>query len=139
MRLIFSILQISFNYVLESKADFLKFLFILIESHIVFISNAYSASAAPTTDFASFLPLIVIFVLFFFMIIRPQMKQAKEQRNMIAALQKGDEVVTSGGIVGKVTKVTEAFVVLEIAPETEINVQKHAIASALPKGTIKSI
>ena len=104
----------------------------------MFISNAYAA-AAPATDFSSFLPLIVIFVLFFFMIIRPQMKQAKEQRNMIAALQKGDEVVTSGGIVGKVSKVTEAFVVLEIAPETEITVQKHAIASALPKGTIKSI
>ena len=73
------------------------------------------------------------------MIIRPQMKQAKEQRNMIAALQKGDEVVTSGGIVGKVSKVTEAFVVLEIAADTESTVQKHAIQSALPKGTIKSI
>ena len=104
----------------------------------MFISNAYAATAT-STDFTSFLPLIVIFVLFFFMIIRPQMKQAKEQRNMIAALQKGDEVVTSGGIVGKVTKVTEAFVVLEIAPETEITVQKHAIQSALPKGTIKTI
>lgn len=104
----------------------------------MFISNAYAA-AAPATDFTSFLPLIVIFVLFFFMIIRPQMKQAKEQRNMIAALQKGDEVVTSGGIAGKVTKVTDAFVVLEIAENTEINVQKHAIMSALPKGTIKSI
>lgn len=104
----------------------------------MFISNAYAASA-PATDFTRFLPLIVIFVLFFFMIIRPQMKQAKEQRNMIAALQKGDEVVTSGGIVGKVTKVTEAFVVLEIAENTEISVQKHAIMSALPKGTIKNI
>lgn len=104
----------------------------------MFISNAYAATAT-TTDFTSFLPLIVIFVLFFFMIIRPQMKQAKEQRNMIAALQKGDEVVTSGGIVGKVTKVTEAFVSVEIAPDTEITVQKHAIQSALPKGTIKSL
>jgi len=104
----------------------------------VFISNAYAATA-PATDFTSFLPLIVIFLLFFFMIIRPQMKQAKEQRNMIAALQKGDEVVTTGGIVGKVTKVTDAFVALEIATNTEINVQKHAIQSALPKGTIKSI
>lgn len=87
----------------------------------------------------SFLPLVVIFVLFFFMIIRPQMKQAKEQRNMIAALQKGDEVVTSGGIVGKVTKVTDTFVSVEIATNTEITVQKQAIQSALPKGTIKSI
>ena len=104
----------------------------------MFISNAYAA-AAPATDFTSFLPLIVIFVLFFFMIIRPQMKQAKEHRNMIAALQKGDEVVTSGGIVGKITKVTDTFVNVEIAPNTEITVQKHAIQSALPKGTIKSI
>ncbi|WP_036300406.1 preprotein translocase subunit YajC [Methylotenera sp. L2L1] len=104
----------------------------------MFISNAYAATA-PATDFTSFLPLVVIFLLFFFMIIRPQMKQAKEQRNMIAALQKGDEVVTSGGIVGKITKVTDTFVTVEIAPNTEITVQKHAIQSALPKGTIKSI
>lgn len=104
----------------------------------MFISNAYAASGA-TNDLASFLPLIIIFVLFFFMIIRPQMKQAKEHRNMVAALQKGDEVVTSGGIVGKITKVTDAFVTVEIAAETEIVVQKHAIQSALPKGTIKSI
>jgi preprotein translocase subunit YajC len=67
------------------------------------------------------------------------MKQAKEQRNMIAALQKGDEVITSGGIVGKVTKVAEAFVTIEIATNTEITVQKQAVQSALPKGTIKNI
>jgi preprotein translocase subunit YajC len=87
----------------------------------------------------SFLPLIVIFVLFFFMIIRPQMKAAKEQRAMIAALQKGDEVITSGGIVGKISKVSDAFVSVEIAPNTEITVQKQAVQSALPKGTIKSL
>ncbi len=102
------------------------------------ISNAYAASSAQT-EIMSFLPLLVIFVLFFFMIIRPQMKAAKEQREMIAALQKGDEVVTSGGIVGKVTKVTDNFVTVEIAANTEISVQKQAIQSALPKGTIKSI
>ncbi len=105
----------------------------------MFISNAYAASAATGSDLMSFLPLVVIFVLFFFMIIRPQMKAAKEQRNMIAALQKGDEVVTSGGIVGKVTKVAESFVSIEIAANTEITVQKQAVQSALPKGTIKSI
>ena len=105
----------------------------------MFISNAYAASASSATDLMSFLPLVVIFVLFFFMIIRPQMKQAKEQRNMIAALQKGDEVVTSGGIVGKVTKVSDAFVSVEVAANTEITVQKQAIQSALPKGTIKNI
>jgi len=105
----------------------------------VFISNAYAASGSPTSDIMSFLPLVVIFVLFFFMIIRPQMKQAKEQRAMIAALQKGDEVVTSGGVVGKVTKVSESFVTVEVATNTEIIVQKQAIQTALPKGTIKSI
>ncbi|OIR06605.1 preprotein translocase subunit YajC [mine drainage metagenome] len=105
----------------------------------MFISNAYAATAPISNDIMSFAPLVVIFVLFFFMIIRPQMKQAKEQRNMVAALQKGDEVVTSGGMVGKVTKVTEAFVTLEVAANTEIIVQKQAIQSALPKGTIKSI
>jgi preprotein translocase subunit YajC len=105
----------------------------------VFISNAYAAEASAGGDLMSFLPLVVIFVLFFFMIIRPQMKAAKVQREMIAALQKGDEVVTSGGIVGKVTKVTESFVSIEIAANTEITVQKQAVQSALPKGTIKSI
>lgn len=104
----------------------------------MFISNAYAASSAQN-EIMSFLPLLVIFVLFFFMIIRPQMKAAKEQREMIAALQKGDEVVTTGGIVGKVTKVSDNFVTVEIAANTEINVQKQAIQSALPKGTIKSI
>ena len=105
----------------------------------MFISNAYAAGATTGGDLMSFLPLVVIFVLFFFMIIRPQMKAAKAQREMITALQKGDEIVTSGGIVGKVTKVTESFVSLEIAANTEITVQKQAVQSALPKGTIKSI
>ncbi|MDP1766198.1 MAG: preprotein translocase subunit YajC, partial [Methylotenera sp.] len=98
----------------------------------MFISNAYAASTSTGNDLMSFLPLIIIFVLFFFMIIRPQMKAAKVQRDMIAALQKGDEVVTSGGIVGKVTKVTDAFVTVEIAANTEIVVQKQAVQSALP-------
>jgi preprotein translocase subunit YajC len=105
----------------------------------VFISNAYAAGATGSSELISFLPLIVIFILFFFMIIRPQMKAAKEQRAMIAALQKGDEVITSGGIVGKISKVSEAFVSVEIAPNTEITVQKQAVQSALPKGTIKSL
>lgn len=105
----------------------------------MFISNAYAAGANPSNELMSFLPLIVIFVLFFFMIIRPQMKAAKEQRAMIAALQKGDEVITSGGIVGKISKVNDAFVSVEIAPNTEITVQKQAVQSALPKGTIKSL
>jgi len=105
----------------------------------MFISNAYAAGAAPAPDFMSFLPLVVIFVLFWFMLIRPQMKQAKEHRKMLEALQRGDEVATSGGLVGKITKVGDGFVSLEIAPETVVQVQKHTVQTLLPKGTIKSL
>ena len=104
------------------------------------IASAYAADAAQATpDWTSFLPLIVIFVLFWFMLIRPQMKQAKEQRKLIEALQKGDEVTTSSGIVGRITKVGESYVSLEIAPETVITVQKHTVQTLLPKGTIKAL
>ena len=105
------------------------------------ISNAYAAAApaAASPDWTSFVPLVVIFVLFWFMLIRPQMKQAKEQRKMLDALQKGDEVTTAGGVLGKVTKVGDAFVTLEVATGVEINVQKHTIQTLLPKGTIKSL
>ncbi|MDP2784467.1 MAG: preprotein translocase subunit YajC [Sulfurimicrobium sp.] len=104
------------------------------------ISNAYAAGpAAGGFDLMGFLPLVVIFVLFYFMLIRPQMKRAKEQKNMMDALQKGDEVVTSGGQLGKVVKVSEGYVSLEIAENVVVNVQKPAITTLLPKGTIKSI
>ena len=83
--------------------------------------------------------MVVIFVLFYFMLIRPQMKQAKEQKAMIAALQKGDEVATTGGIVGKISKVSDEFIALEIAQNVTINVQRHTIQTMLPKGTIKTI
>lgn len=105
----------------------------------MFISSAYAATASAVPDWTSFAPFVVIFVLFWFMLIRPQMKQAKEQRNMIAALQKGDEVTTTGGLVGRVTKVGDSFVSLEIAPETVVHVQKHTIQTLLPKGTIKTL
>jgi preprotein translocase subunit YajC len=86
-----------------------------------------------------FLPLIAIFALFYFMMVRPQMKRAKEQKNMIESLQKGDEVITAGGELGKVAKVSEAYIGLEIAPNVVIHVQKSAITTLLPKGTIKDI
>lgn len=105
----------------------------------MFISNAYAASTAAAPDWTSFLPLIVIFVLFWFMLIRPQMKQAKEHRKMLDALQKGDEVVTTGGLAGKVTKVGDGFIGLEIAPEIVVQVQKHTVQTLLPKGTLKSL
>jgi preprotein translocase subunit YajC len=105
----------------------------------VFISNAYAADAAPAPGLMSFLPFIIIFVLFWFMLIRPQMKQAKEHRNMLAALQKGDEVATSGGLLGKVVKVSDSYISLEIAADTVVNVQKITVQTLLPKGTIKAI
>ena len=104
------------------------------------INMAYAADAAPAADpIMQFLPLIVIFALFYFMMIRPQMKRAKEQKNMIESLQKGDEVVTAGGELGKVAKVGTAYVGLEVAPNVVIQVQKSAITTLLPKGTIKDI
>lgn len=107
----------------------------------MFISNAFAAAPAsdPTGGMMQFLPLIVIFVLFYFMLIRPQMKRAKEQKNMIDALQKGDEVITTGGQLGKVVKVSENYVSVEIAADIVVQVQKAAITTLLPKGTIKSI
>lgn len=104
------------------------------------ISNAYAAGAATAgPDLMGMLPLVVIFVLFYFMLIRPQMKRAKEQKNMMDALQKGDEVVTTGGLLGKVVKVSESYVSVEIADNLIVTVQKPAIATLLPKGTIKNL
>jgi preprotein translocase subunit YajC len=108
----------------------------------VFISNAFAQTAAPggmESSLMSFLPIILMFVVLYFLMIRPQMKRQKEQKAMMAALAKGDEVVTAAGIVGKVTKVTDAYVTLEVANGTEIFVQKAAIVTLLPKGTIKSL
>jgi preprotein translocase subunit YajC len=105
----------------------------------MFISNAYAASAAPGGDLLSFLPMVVIFVLFYFMMIRPQLKQAKQQKAMIEALKAGDEVATTGGIVGKVTKVSDNFISIEVAANTVLHVQKHTVQTLLPPGTIKAI
>jgi len=87
----------------------------------------------------SFLPIILMFVVLYLFMIRPQMKRAKETKQMIDALQKGDEVITAGGLVGKITKISDAYLSLEIAPDTEINVQRSAVQMLLPKGTIKSL
>jgi preprotein translocase subunit YajC len=105
------------------------------------ISAAY-AQAAPATDaggLMGFLPIVLMFVLLYFMLIRPQMKRAKDHKAMIAALEKGAEVVTAGGIVGRITKLSDAYVTIEIAPNTEIVVQKQAVQTLLPKGTMKAI
>jgi preprotein translocase subunit YajC len=85
-----------------------------------------------------FLPLILIFVVFYFLLIRPQTKRAKEHREMIAALEVGAEVATTGGLLGKVTELSDQFATLEIAPGVNVKVQRHTVAQVLPKGSIKS-
>ena len=106
------------------------------------IPSAY-AQAAPAAGFGgdmmAFLPMIAIFVVFYFLLIRPQQKKAKEAKAMLDALQKGDEVVTAGGILGRISRITDQYVTVEIAPNTEITVQRGAVAQLLPKGTIKAL
>jgi len=112
------------------------------ETNVSLISNAFAQSATgggAESSLMSFLPLILMFAVLYFIMIRPQMKRQKEHRNMLSAMAKGDEVVTNGGMVGKVTKVGEAYVGVEIAAGTEITVQKSAVTTILPKGTIKSL
>jgi len=106
----------------------------------VIISPAYAqASGGGDAGFISFLPIILMFVLLYFLMIRPQMKRAKETKAMIEALQKGDEVVTAGGVVGRISKLSDQYVTLEIAPSTEIVVQRSAVQVPLPKGTLKTL
>lgn len=86
-----------------------------------------------------FLPIILMFVVLYFLMVRPQMKRAKEHKAMVDALAKGDEVVTQGGIAGRVAKVGDNYVALEIAEGVEVQVQKPAVQLVLPKGTLKSL
>jgi len=98
-----------------------------------------AASAPQGSGGVELIMLVVLMVVFYFFLIRPQTKRAKEHRELVSSLEKGDEVVTVGGILGRVTKVTEDFVVIDIANNLEIKVQKNSIQATLPKGTIKSI
>lgn len=103
------------------------------------IPPAHAAPAEQPDPFLSFLPLIVIFVVFWFLIIRPQMKRAKEQRQMQEALQKGDEVITSGGQLGRVVDIKDQYVTLELAKGVQSIFQRGAIQTVLPKGTMKDL
>ncbi len=104
------------------------------------ISPAYAqAAAAPSNPIMQFLPLIVLVVLFYFMLIRPQMKRSREHRDMLGAMAKGDEVITAGGIAGKVVNITDAYITVEIADNVAVKVQKASITSVLPKGTLKAL
>ena len=111
------------------------------------ISNAYAqaagAAADPTGGLMGMLPILLMFVVLWFVMIRPQMKKAKEQQKMVSELAKGDEVITQGGIAGRIAKVGENYLSLEVAEGKDgpvvITVQKNAVGALLPKGTLKNL
>lgn len=110
----------------------------------MFISNAHAQAGGSTEQqLLGFLPIILMFVVLYFLMIRPQMKRAKDHKQMLEALSKGDEVITAGGIVGKVVKVGDGYITLEVAHRgdeaIEMQMQKQSIQTLLPKGTIKAI
>jgi len=106
---------------------------------LLFISNAHAQAAAVGPDFTGILLIVGMFVIMYFMIIRPQRKRQKEHQTMVGALSKGDEVITTGGILGKITKVDETYMVLEVSNNVELKFQKASLHAVLPKGTIKAI
>jgi preprotein translocase subunit YajC len=108
----------------------------------VFISSAFAqapASGGGGDPMSLTIIMILMFVVLWFIMVRPQMKRAKEHKALVEALQKGDEVIAAGGMVGRVTKIADAYVTLEIAENIEIVVQRQAVQTVLPKGTLKSL
>jgi len=106
----------------------------------VFISNAYAQTAAAggaESSLMSLLPLVLMFVVLYFIMIRPQMKKQKEAKAMIEALAKGDEVVIAGGVIGRIAKLGDSFLSVEVANGVELQVQRGAVVQVLPKGTFK--
>ncbi len=110
----------------------------------MFISSAYAQTAPAaaaggdmTSSLTSLLPLVLMFVVLYFVMIRPQMKRQKEHKAMVEALAKGDEIVTAGGVAGKIARLGDSYIGLEVASGVEIQVQRSAIAQVLPKGTLK--
>ena len=109
----------------------------------MFISSAFAQTAPAaaggdmSSSLMSMLPLVLMFVVLYFVMIRPQMKKQKEHRNMIEAVAKGDEVVTAGGVLGKISKVGDNYLGLEVSSGVEIQIQRSAVVQVLPKGSIK--
>jgi preprotein translocase subunit YajC len=110
----------------------------------VFISSAFAQTAPAAaaggdmqSSFMSLLPLVLMFVVLYFVMIRPQMKRQKEHRAMVEALAKGDEVATAGGLLGRVTKLGDHHISVELAPGVEVQVQRSAVTQVLPKGSLK--
>jgi preprotein translocase subunit YajC len=105
-----------------------------------FISDALAQGAeGQTGTLELILPLLLMFAIFYFLLIRPQQKKAKEHKNMVTALGKGDEIITNGGLLAKVTEIDDNFLTCQIADKVEVKIQRHAVASVLPKGTIKNL
>lgn len=104
----------------------------------IFISPAYAQGAASADPFGFFLPMIIIFVAFYFLMIRPQQKRQKAHTQMVGALAVGDEVLTAGGILGVVSGVSEHYVSLKIADEVEVKIQKQTISAVVPRGTVEA-
>ena len=104
-----------------------------------FISSAWAQGGSQGGSGSFLFMMVFFFVIFYFFLIRPQMKQAKEHKQLVSNLTKGDEVVTNGGMLGKINQVGDNFIVLEIAGETEVKVQRQAVSAVLPKGTLKTL
>lgn len=106
----------------------------------VFISPAYAEGAATQStqgSFLQFLPLVILMAVMYFLMIRPQQKKNKEHRLMVDGLKKGDEIVTQGGLLGKVVDVNDTFISVKLADNVQINIQRYAVTALMPKGTIK--
>ncbi len=105
----------------------------------LFVSNAWAeGGVSQDPGLMGFLPLIILFVVFYFLLIRPQMKRAKEHKALVSGLSKGDEVITNGGIMGKIRQVDESTISLEVADGVEIKLQRSFISSIVPKGSLAS-
>jgi len=104
-----------------------------------FIQDAWAQTEGQGDTLISLLPLVVIFAVFYFLLIRPQSKRQKEHKELVANLSAGDEIVTAGGVLGKVTDVKEQFLHVEVADGVELKIQRQTIGAVMPKGTIKSI
>ena len=105
----------------------------------MFVSTAYAQASGAVGDGLSsvLVPMVLIFVVFYFFLIRPQQKKAKQHKDMLGAIRRGDKVVTGGGIVGKVTRLSEGFLHIEIASGVEVQMQRSAVVQVLPKGSVK--
>ena len=104
-----------------------------------FINNAWAQGAGQGGGGSFLFMMVLFFVIFYFFLIRPQMKQAREHKQLVSNLAKGDEVATNGGVLGKINQVGDNFIVLEVTQGTEIKVQKQAVSAVLPKGTLKTL